>query len=90
MISRRRLIATGASGVLLGGCDQLTNNQTFRGALRSAEKLTMASQRLVSARDALAPEYGEADLSPIFRSNGTAMPQGEDYATWRSDLPIGG
>jgi len=81
MIDRRRFIATGVSGVLLGGCDKLNNSPGFRGALRSAEKLTMASQRLISPRDALAREYGEADLSPIFRSNGTRMPAGDDYAS---------
>ena len=80
MIDRRRFIATGASGLLLGGCDRLNNNEEFRGVLRSAEKLTMASQRLISSRDALAREYSEADLSPIFRSNGTRVPGGEDYA----------
>ena len=80
MIDRRRFIATGASGLLLGGCDRLNNSPAFRATLRSAEKLTMASQRLIAPRDALAREYGEADLSPIFRSNGTRMPGGEDYA----------
>jgi DMSO/TMAO reductase YedYZ molybdopterin-dependent catalytic subunit len=80
MIDRRRFIATGASGLLLSGCDRLNNSPGFRGALRSAEKLTMASQRLISPRDALAREFSEADLSPIFRSNGTAMPGGDEYA----------
>jgi DMSO/TMAO reductase YedYZ molybdopterin-dependent catalytic subunit len=80
MIDRRRFIVAGSSGLLLGGCDRLNNSPTFRGVLRSAEKLTLASQRLVSPRNALAREYREADLSPIFRSNGTAMPGGDDYA----------
>src|SRR6185369_12591062 len=80
MIDRRKFIATGASGLLLGGCDRLNNSAGFRGLLRSAEKLTMASQRLIAPRDALAREYGEADLSPIFRSNGTRMPGTPEYA----------
>ncbi len=80
MIDRRRFIGTGAAGLLLGGCDRLTNSQGFRGVLRSAEKLTMAGQRLISPREALAREYSEADMSPIFRSNGTRMPGGGDYA----------
>jgi DMSO/TMAO reductase YedYZ molybdopterin-dependent catalytic subunit len=80
MITRRRFIAAGSSGLLLGGCDKLNNSAKFRGVLRSAEKLTLASQRLISPRDALAREYSETDLSPIFRSNGTAMPAGEEYA----------
>jgi DMSO/TMAO reductase YedYZ molybdopterin-dependent catalytic subunit len=80
VIDRRRFIATGASGLLLGGCDRLTNSPGFRGVLRSAETLTMNTQRLISPRDALAREYDEADLSPIFRSNGTRVPGGEEYA----------
>lgn len=80
MIDRRRFIATGASGLLLGGCDRLNNSPGFRGLLRSAEKLTMSSQRLISPRDALAREFTEADLSPVFRSNGTRMPGTPDYA----------
>jgi DMSO/TMAO reductase YedYZ molybdopterin-dependent catalytic subunit len=40
----------------------------------------MRAQRLISPRDALAREYGEADMSPIFRSNGTSMPGTADYA----------
>ena len=80
MITRRSFIGTGASGLLLGGCDRLNNSPQFRGVLRSAEKLTMASQRLISPREALAREYRESDLSPFFRSNGTAMPGGDEYA----------
>ena len=38
MIDRRRFIATGASGLLLGGCDRLNNNPEFRGGLRSVER----------------------------------------------------
>ena len=79
MISRRRFIAVGSAG-LLAGCDRLNNSPGFRGVLRSAEKLTMNTQRLLAPRDALAREYSEADLSPIFRSNGTRMPGGDDYA----------
>jgi DMSO/TMAO reductase YedYZ molybdopterin-dependent catalytic subunit len=80
MINRRSFVATGASGLLLGGCDRLNRSPQFRGALRSAEKLTMGVQRLVSPRDALAREYSEADKSPFFRSNGTSMPSTSDYA----------
>ena len=80
MISRRRFVATGASGLLLSGCDRLTHNESFRGVLRSAEKLTMSAQRVVAPRNALAREYSEADMSPFFRSNGTANPGTDEYA----------
>jgi DMSO/TMAO reductase YedYZ molybdopterin-dependent catalytic subunit len=85
MISRRRFVAAGASGLLLGGCDKLDRNPGFKGVLRSAETLTMKSQRLIGGRNDLAREYSEADLSPIFRSNGTSMPDTPDYARHLSE-----
>jgi DMSO/TMAO reductase YedYZ molybdopterin-dependent catalytic subunit len=80
MISRRRFVAAASSGLLLGGCDRLNNSSRFRSVLRSAEGLNMRAQRLVSARDAMAREYGEADMSPFFRSNGTSHPGTPEYA----------
>ena len=80
MIGRRRFIAGASSGLLLGGCDRLTNSPRFRAVLRSAEGLNEGAQRLVSARTALAREYGEADMSPVFRSNGTSHPGTPEYA----------
>ena len=80
MITRRRFVATSASGLLLSGCDRLTHSQSFRGVLRSAEGLTMRAQRIVSPRDALAREFSAADMSPFFRSNGTAKPDTPEYA----------
>ncbi|PTQ10966.1 molybdopterin-binding protein [Sphingomonas oleivorans] len=80
MISRRKAIgAIGAAG-LLSGCDRIIASPTVRGVLRSAEGLTMRAQRLVTDRTALAREFGPVDLSPVFRSNGTAMPRSADYA----------
>lgn len=91
MISRRRVILGAGSGLLLGGCDRLNSDPGFRGVLRSAEGLTMRAQRLISARDALAREFNEADMSPVFRSNGTSLPGtpayarhlSESFANWR-------
>src|SRR5439155_1489386 len=80
MISRRRFIAAGASGLLLGGCDKLDRNEHFKDVLRSADGLAISTQRLVGGRNALAREYSEADMSPVFRSNGTRMPDTSDYA----------
>lgn len=85
MISRRRFIATGSSGLLLAGCDKLDRNPAFKDVLRSAEDLTMRSQRLIGDRNALAREFREADMSPVFRSNGTAKPGTPDYARHLSE-----
>ena len=78
MITRRTLIA-GSAATLLTGCDKLSNSESFRGILRSSEGLTMRAQRLISDRAALAREFSAADISPIFRANGTRLPVGPDY-----------
>src|SRR5579859_447805 len=44
-----------------------------------ANSLTYRAQRLLLGPHALAPEYGEADLSPVFRANGSTDPQDEEY-----------
>lgn len=83
MITRRALIgslAAGAGGLLLGGCNRINADPAVRAVLQSAEGLTMRAQRLITDRTALAREYGAADMSPIFRANGTRVPAGEDYA----------
>ena len=61
MISRRRFVAAGTAALLLPGCDKLDRDPRFKGLLRSAEKLTMKTQRLIG-RDALAREYSEGQL----------------------------
>ncbi|MGZ8347381.1 MAG: molybdopterin-binding protein, partial [Allosphingosinicella sp.] len=78
MITRRHLLAGGA-GLLLPGCDRLDRSATFREGLRSAERLTMSAQRLITSRDALAREYSADLISPTFRANGNVMPQAPDY-----------
>jgi DMSO/TMAO reductase YedYZ molybdopterin-dependent catalytic subunit len=82
MITRRRalgLVGIGTGGLLLGACDQLNRSPSFRALLRSGEGLNLRAQRLISARDAMAREFDRTDLSPVFRSNGTATPDTNEY-----------
>jgi DMSO/TMAO reductase YedYZ molybdopterin-dependent catalytic subunit len=81
-LSRRRLISSlgaGAGGLLVGGCDRVGRSPAFQNLLTSAEALTMKAQRLVSSRTAPAPEFTEAEMSPVFRTNGNTMPRSPDY-----------
>lgn len=80
--SRRRLLAgllAGTGTALLSGCDRMTQSAGFSSVLRNTEKLTMTGQRLLLGRDSLAPEYSLADLSPVFRANGTQSPDSDEY-----------
>jgi DMSO/TMAO reductase YedYZ molybdopterin-dependent catalytic subunit len=82
-LSRRRFligagVTAGAAG--LSGCSWLTENDGVQRVLAMAERLTMGSQRLLLSGDALAREFTEADLSPVFKSNGTHKPASAVYA----------
>jgi len=82
-LSRRRFLARAlgsASALALSGCDALSDTEWFTKVLGTGERLTHAAQRVVASRRAMAQEFIEADLSPTFRSNGTAMPASPQYA----------
>ncbi|KTE38797.1 MULTISPECIES: molybdopterin-dependent oxidoreductase [unclassified Sphingopyxis] len=84
IVPRRRLIA-GAGGLvaampLLSACDAINEAPLTRKILSMGEEMHMASQRALMDRDALAREFTRADLSPVFRSNGTKLPPGAAYA----------
>ena len=71
-------------GLLLGGCDRLSRSPTFGQVLDGGEHLTYRAQRLIIGHS-LAREFGESDLSPVFRSNGTANPNNDAYNRLRAD-----
>ncbi len=72
-------LAGGAAALLLAGCDRLSRTEWFPRVLDLAEPLDRRVQDLLTPRDALAQEFSEADLSPGFRSNGTAYPRDARY-----------
>jgi DMSO/TMAO reductase YedYZ molybdopterin-dependent catalytic subunit len=98
ILSRRQILARVAlSGAAFGlaGCDRLSNATESRSVLEAAENLTLGAQRaLLAPREALAPEYGPADLSPGFKPNGWVDPDDPDYvkardehfANWKLDV----
>lgn len=81
VISRRAALTTlGGGGLLLAGCDRISQTRTAQAAFSGAEDLTYRFDRLITPRNALAPEFAGADISPVFRSNGNAMPRSPDFA----------
>jgi len=80
--SRRRTLnrlAALVAAIPLAGCDKLSRAPWFTRLLGAAEPLNQAVQRLVSPSTSMAREFTPADLSPEFRSNGTADPENDDY-----------
>jgi len=80
--SRRGLIGAGAAGLgglLLSGCDRLSEAPQALNIVRSAQGLTLRAQRLILSGQPLAREYKASDLSPVFKANGTLHPSGDAY-----------
>jgi len=90
-----RLVA-GAGALSLGGCN-IGENESVLSVLDQAENLTRRAQRaLLAPREALAREYAAADISPMFKPNGSTEPDDPAYldfadkkfVDWR--LEVGG
>jgi DMSO/TMAO reductase YedYZ molybdopterin-dependent catalytic subunit len=81
-VSRRALIG-GASatigGLLLAGCDRLSQAPDFQKFVGSAEGLTYGAQRLLLSGQPLAREFDDKFISPVFKANGTLMPADPAY-----------
>ncbi|MGH7253588.1 MAG: molybdopterin-binding protein [Nitrospiraceae bacterium] len=84
-IDRRRFVigALHAAGLLLlAGCDNLSRSDWFTSLLGKTEGATRRAQRFLTPRRAMAKEYTEADLSPVFPANGTSNPDNPVYQTF--------
>ncbi len=81
LITRRGLLTAGTlgSGLLLSGCDKLTASPGFHSLLESVGGMHERSQRLVGGHEPLAREFSEADMSPMFRANGSREVKDEGY-----------
>src|SRR6187399_1079402 len=69
----------GAAGLMLGGCQPLSDKSWVKSIIGLGEAINYRVQRALLGSDTLAPEFTEADLSPIFKPNGTSDPDDEDY-----------
>ena len=82
MIARRALIGrglAGGAGLLLAGCDRVAQVPAARRILFAGEDMHRGLQRALTDRAALAPEFRIDQMSPVFRSNGTANPNTPAY-----------
>ncbi len=82
-LPRRQFLALGTASLLLTGCDRLSEAPDFQAFLASAEWLTYRAQRLLGGGHGRAREFMASDVSPVFKVNGTTMPDGEEYAALR-------
>jgi DMSO/TMAO reductase YedYZ molybdopterin-dependent catalytic subunit len=71
--------------LLLSGCDKLGNKEWFDNLLAKADPLTGATQRALTPAHALAQEFTAADISPVFKANGSINPQTPEYLALVAD-----
>ncbi|TMM50184.1 molybdopterin-dependent oxidoreductase [Qipengyuania marisflavi] len=94
MKRRNFLVAAGAAFV--AGCNKVADSDFGQGMFDAAERWHKGAHRLLTSRDALAPEYPRSAVSPYFRGNGSVDPKNGDYprhvtesfANWQ--LEVGG
>jgi DMSO/TMAO reductase YedYZ molybdopterin-dependent catalytic subunit len=92
-ITRRTAIVAGfgAAGALIYEVNDLTLDPRFGHVFRGVEDWTRLNQRALLAPGQFAREFAPADISPVFKANGTLNPGGDDYnrhvaenfANWR-------
>lgn len=81
-LNRRHFIMGSLLGMLgfsFTGCDYLSGNKTFTKILSQAETLNRNLQKTIRPRSAMAKEFSENDLSPIFPVNGNSKPVSSAY-----------
>ena len=61
----------GAAGLVVAGCDKISQSSWGPKVLNKAEGLNRRVQALLAPSSAMAKEYTEADISPVFQPNGT-------------------
>jgi len=79
---RRRFLermAIVASAAVAAGCDKLADSKAFKGVLAAADRPTDAALHAVTSETALAQEFTEADISPVFKANGSINPKTPEY-----------
>lgn len=93
---QRRNFIVAAGAAVLAGCNKIADSGPGTKLLSAAERWHRGAHRLLTDREALAPEYPRSAISPFFRGNGSTDPQepgyqrhaAEQFANWR--LQVGG
>ena len=83
LTARTRRLVEGAT--LLAGCEKLNDSPAFKALLAKADRPTEAALTTLTPDDALAEEFTEADLSPMFKANGSKNPQTPEYLALKAN-----
>jgi DMSO/TMAO reductase YedYZ molybdopterin-dependent catalytic subunit len=76
---RRRGLLAGLGALVAGGCSKVADSDTGSALLEAADGWHKTAQRLITGRDALAPEFDRSEISPFFRGNGSIAIDTPEY-----------
>ncbi|RGP40319.1 Sulfoxide reductase catalytic subunit YedY [Altererythrobacter insulae] len=93
---KRRTALVGLGALFTGACSKIADTGPARSLFDTAENWHLKAHRALAGREALAREYGKADISPVFKGNGSVTVVSDFYSEqlangfpdWR--LEIGG
>lgn len=93
---KRRNVLAGLGASLVAGCSKVGDSQPMQKLFGLAQDWHRGAQRTLAGRQGLAREFSPADISPVFRSNGTSDPgdpayaahAAANFASWK--LTVGG
>lgn len=93
---KRRVLIAGMGAMLVGACSKVADSKVGSSLLSAAEDWHRKAHRALSNRTALVREYARAEISPVFRGNGSVTVDTDEYrqhmvegfANWR--LEVGG
>ncbi len=91
---KRRGVLAGMGALFVGACSRIADTGAGSSLLSAAEDWHRKVHRLLASREALAPEFAKADISPFFRGNGSQTVDTEAYraseangfADWRLEV----
>ena len=76
---RRRNALASLGALVAAGCSRIGDSTRGRSLLEAADDWHKRTQRLITGRDALAPEFDRSQISPFFRGNGSVRIDTPEY-----------
>ena len=91
---KRRAALAGIAALFTGACSKVADSNAGKSLFAAAEDWHLKMHRALAGKQALAPEFARADISPSFRGNGSKTVDTEffrqefanGFPNWRLDV----
>ena len=76
---KRRTALVGLGALFTGACSKIAESRAGQSLFDMAESWHLKAHRALADRQALAPEFSKADISPVFKGNGSVTVVSDIY-----------